>query len=62
MIQGQTWTSGYHIMFAYREVPQTSTGFLPFELLFDHEVRGPLTLLKEMWEGDRGSKEPVNVL
>ena len=35
------------LLFAYREVPQTSTGFSPFELLFGHTVRGPLFLLKE---------------
>ena len=35
------------LLFAYREVPQTSTGFSPFELLFGHEVRGPLFLIKE---------------
>ena len=35
------------ILFAYREVPQSSTGFSPFELLFGHEVRGPLFLIKE---------------
>lgn len=35
------------LLFAYREVPQSSTGFAPFELLFGHEVRGPLFLIKE---------------
>lgn len=35
------------LLFAYREVPQASTGFSPFELLFGHEVRGPLYLIKE---------------
>ena len=35
------------LLFAYREVPQISTGFSPFELLFGHEVRGPLFLIKE---------------
>ena len=34
------------MLFAYREVPQLSTGFSPFELLFGYEVRGPLFLLK----------------
>ena len=35
------------LLFAYREVPQTSTGFSPFELIYGHEVRGPLFLMKE---------------
>lgn len=51
-----------YILFAYREVPQVSTGFSPFELLFPHEVRGPLSVLKELWEGEQSNKEPVNVV
>ena len=35
------------LLFAYREVPQSSTGFSPFELVMGHEVRGPLFLIKE---------------
>ena len=35
------------LLFAYREVPQCSTGFSPFELLYGHSVRGPLFLLKD---------------
>ncbi|KAJ1125699.1 hypothetical protein NDU88_004122, partial [Pleurodeles waltl] len=38
------------LLFAYREVPQKGVGFSPFELLFGHPVRGPLTLVKEGWE------------
>lgn len=37
-------------MFAIREVPQTSTGFSPFELLYSHKHRGLLDLAKEAWE------------
>uniref|UniRef100_A0A3B3HAG4 Gypsy retrotransposon integrase-like protein 1 n=3 Tax=Oryzias latipes TaxID=8090 RepID=A0A3B3HAG4_ORYLA len=51
-----------YLLFAYREVPQASTGFSPFELLYGHEVRGPLSLLKDMWEGDRPHSETVNVV
>ena len=40
-----------YLLFAYREVPQASTGFSPFELLFGRPVRGPLDVLKEVWEG-----------
>ena len=36
-------------LFAYREVPQESTGFSPFELLYGRTVRGPMTVLKQMW-------------
>ena len=41
--EGQHWdTLLPYILFAYREVPQAATGFLPFELVFGREVRGPL--------------------
>ncbi|KAG1936368.1 gag-pol fusion protein [Pimephales promelas] len=42
-----------YLLFAYREVPQASTGFSPFELLYGRQVRGPLDLLKEKWEGPK---------
>ena len=37
------------LLFAYREVPQESTGFLPFELLYRTGFRGPMFILKELW-------------
>ena len=40
------------ILFAYREEPQSSTGFSPFELLYGRTVRGPMQILKELWTGD----------
>ena len=48
-----------YILFAYREVPQDTTGFSPFELLYGREVRGPLDVLKEVWEADKKSDESV---
>ena len=39
------------VLFAYREVPQASTGFAPFELLYGRTVRGPMQALKELWTG-----------
>lgn len=35
-----------YLLFAYREVPQESTGFSPFKLLFGRRVRGPIDILK----------------
>jgi len=35
------------VLFAYRKIPQASTGFSPFELLYGWSVRGPLAVLKE---------------
>ena len=37
------------LLFAYREVPQESTGFSPFELLFGRRVRGPMQVLRDLW-------------
>ncbi|KAL2102623.1 hypothetical protein ACEWY4_001791 [Coilia grayii] len=35
------------MLFALRDSVNESTGFTPFELVFGHEVRGPLKLIKE---------------
>ena len=40
------------LLFAYREAPQSSLKVSPFELMFGRSVRGPLTILHELWEGD----------
>ena len=48
-----------YLLFAYREVPQESTGFSPFELLFGHHVRGPLDVMKESWEERENVGEDV---
>lgn len=45
------------LLFAYREVPQASTGFSPFQLLYGHPVRGPMDVLKEAWECPRPQKQ-----
>jgi len=38
-----------YLLFAYREVPQATTGFSPFELLYGRRIRGPLSVLREVW-------------
>ena len=43
----------------YREVPQASTGFSPFELLYGRAVRGPLDIVKGAWEGSKLTKDNV---
>ena len=45
------------LLFAYRETPQESTGFSPFELLYGRNVRGPLAILKELWTGEVAEPE-----
>lgn len=48
---GRNWdTLLPYLMFAIREVPQTSTGFSPFELLYGRHPRGILDIAKESWE------------
>ena len=48
-----------YLLFAYREVPQASTGFSPFELLYGRHVRGPLDVLRETWEASTRKTESV---
>src|SRR5260221_7771583 len=36
-------------LFAYRETPHSSTGFSPFELVQGRTVRGPMSILRELW-------------
>ena len=44
----KNWDEGVPLLlFAVRESVQESLGFSPFELVYGHEVRGPLKLLKE---------------
>ena len=38
------------VLFAYREVPNSSTQFSPFELLYGRTIRGPMAILKESYE------------
>ena len=47
------------LLFAYREVPQGSTGFSPFELLYGRDVRGLLDVLKETWVSSKRSSQDV---
>ena len=45
---GKGWDEGIHLLlFAVRESVQESLGFSYFELVFAHNVRGPLKLLKK---------------
>ena len=48
------------LLFAYREVPQESTGFSPFELLYGRAVRGPMFILKELWTKELEESEVKN--
>ena len=58
--EGKDWDQLLpYLLFAYREVPQASTGFSPFELVYGHHVRGPLDILKHSWEASKKSTDSV---
>ena len=58
--QGKDWDKLVpYLLFAYHEVPQKSTGFSPFELLYGRDVRGLLDVLKETWVSDQKNSPDV---
>ena len=58
--EGKDWDKLLpYVLFAYREVPQETTGFSPFEMLYGREVRGPLDVIRETWEADVSSGESI---
>ena len=58
--EGQNWDKLLpHLMFAYREVQQASTGFSPFKLIFRLDVRGLLDVLKETWTSERTENDDI---
>ncbi|XP_060727503.1 uncharacterized protein LOC132846805 [Tachysurus vachellii] len=59
---GNDWEEGVpFVLFAVREARQDSLGFSPSELVFGHNVRGPLKMLKEEFLCT-GPSEKTNVL
>jgi len=57
--QKQTGMKISMLLFTIRKSVQESLGFIPFELLYGKEVRGPLRLIKECWLTE---DEPNNLL
>lgn len=45
------------LLFAYREVPQESLAYSPFELLYGRNVRGPMDILRQVWTGEVKEEE-----
>ena len=41
------------LLWAYRELPNATTGVSPFMMVYGQIGRGPLTILKETWTGDQ---------
>ncbi|KAI2645080.1 Transposon Ty3-I Gag-Pol polyprotein [Labeo rohita] len=50
------------LLFAYREVPQASIGFSPFELLYGWQVQGPLDILKKTWTKRKAETEEKSII
>ncbi len=50
------------VLFAYREVPQASTGFSPFKLIYGWQVQGLLDLLRKNWEELVSRKEEKGIV
>ena len=58
--EGKDWDKLLpYVLFAYREVPQASTGFSPFELMYGWRIRGPMAVLKEAWESGKSQDASV---
>ena len=45
------------LLCAYREMPNESTGFPPFELLYGRTLRSPVTILREIWTDSEQDQE-----
>lgn len=57
------WDEGLpFLLFALREAEQESTKYSPFDLIFGHQVRGPLAILRDSWIGKRGPLHPSPLL
>ncbi|KAK7097274.1 hypothetical protein V1264_004279 [Littorina saxatilis] len=48
-------------LFAYREIPQESTGYSPFELLYGRNPKGPSELLYHAWTDSSRENQQVPV-
>ena len=47
------------LLFAIRSVPNESLGLSPFQVVFGHNVRGPLGVLRESWEETNINSEHI---
>ncbi|XP_064468593.1 uncharacterized protein LOC135380865 [Ornithodoros turicata] len=50
---GRNWDKHVpFLLWAYREVPNATTGETPFEMMYGRVPTGPLTILQKMWSGE----------
>lgn len=60
METGQDWDEAIDLLlFSIRDSTNESLGFTPFQLIYGHQVRGPLKVLKECWLDDNDNTVPV---
>ena len=58
--EGKDWDKVIpYLLFSYREAPQSSTGYSPFELLYGRSVRGPLDVVRDAWQTSERDNENV---
>ena len=58
--EGRNWSEMLpFVLFAYREVPQSTTGFSPFELIYGRDVCGLLDVVKECWTQSEGKQDDI---
>jgi len=43
-----------YLLWAYREIPNATTGLSPYQLVYGRVGRGPLSVLKDTWADDLG--------
>ncbi|XP_067139029.1 uncharacterized protein [Centruroides vittatus] len=48
------------LLWAYREVPNETTGISPFELLYGRAPTGPLSVLRNIWAGEASPPDSLN--
>ena len=41
-----------YVLYAIRSAPSETLGLSPFQIVFGHSIRGPLEVLREVWEED----------
>jgi transposase InsO family protein len=42
-----------YLLWAYREIPNATTGIAPYEMVYGKKTRGPLAVLRETWTGEQ---------
>ncbi|GFV02668.1 hypothetical protein TNCV_2743411 [Trichonephila clavipes] len=49
-----------YVLWAYREIPHSTTGVSPFQLLYGRQPQGPLSILKSTWTGKHNNLQLCN--